>query len=120
VLVRSAPVTIWTARALGLLVAGSGGYGVLAHVRANYAAGPLDFRYETRWASMSAPDRWWTAVSDTVGHSPTLAPGALALAAGCLVLATVGHPTLERSPLPGRQREETGPVPAPSAGGSGR
>jgi len=69
-------------------------YGIYQHVLANYHAGPLDFRYESRWATMSAGSRWWAAISESVGPSPTLAPAVLAQAAACLLFATLGHPAL--------------------------
>ena len=94
VLVRTTRAAIWVARTIGAIVAAAAGYGVIAHLRANYASGPLDFRYETRWASMGRLDRWWAVLSDKVGESPILAPGALVVAAACLCLATLGHPAL--------------------------
>ncbi len=82
--------------ALAVGVAGSTAYGVISHVRANLHAAPLDFRFEKTWSTMGTLDRWWTAFSGGVGPSPSLAPGALAVAAACLVLATLGHPALRR------------------------
>ena len=58
VALRADPVTIWIARGLATVVGGASAYGVITHLRANYAAGPLDFRYETRWATMDSLDRW--------------------------------------------------------------
>ena len=87
-------LAIWIARGLATVVGGASAYGVITHLRANYAAGPLDFRYETRWATMDSLDRWWAVLSDKVGDSPILAPGALVVAAACLVLGTLGHPAL--------------------------
>ena len=60
------------------------------HVEGNYDSGPLDFRYATSWASMSEATRWWKAVSGGVGAAPPIVPGALALVAGLLVVATFG------------------------------
>jgi hypothetical protein len=67
-------------------------FGVYEHIASNYEAGPLDFRYADRWATMSMPARVWAAASGTVGPSPALAPATLALAGACLVLATIGLP----------------------------
>lgn len=84
--------TVRAARAVAVAVVIVAGFGVVEHVKANYDAGPLDRRYATRWETMSAPSRWWTAASGGVGPSPALAPAVLAQAALCLALATVAHP----------------------------
>ncbi len=68
--------------------------GVWEHIRANYEAAPLDRRYGATWESMSALARWWLAARKGVGPSPPLAPGALAQAALCVLLATTRHPAL--------------------------
>ena len=83
----------WAVRAvrvLAVVVMASAAFGIYEHVLANYHAGPLDFRYTERWASMSATSRWWAAISESVGPSPTLAPAVLAQAAVCLLFATLG------------------------------
>jgi hypothetical protein len=81
-------------RVLAVLVLLTAAFGIFEHVLANYHAGPLDFRYESRWPTMSAGSRWWAAFTESVGPSPTLAPGVLAQSALCLVFATLGHPAL--------------------------
>jgi hypothetical protein len=79
-------------RGLALAVVLTSAFGIFEHTLANYDAAPLDFRYTDRWATMSTTSKWWTAASQTVGPSPTLAPGVLAQSALCLLFATVGHP----------------------------
>jgi hypothetical protein len=81
-------------RVLAVLVILTAGLGVFEHVLANYHAAPLDFRYTSKWPTMSASSRWWAAASESVGPSPTLAPGVLAQAALCVLFATLGHPAL--------------------------
>jgi hypothetical protein len=88
------PLTIRAVRILAVVVVVTAAVGVYEHVLANYNAAPLDFRYESKWAAMSAGSRWWAAISESVGPSPTLAPAVLAQAAVCLLLATLGHPAL--------------------------
>ena len=90
--VRPTPAVIRVVRIVAVLVALSAAYGVYEHVLANYHAGPLDFRYSAKWATMSAASRWWTAISETVGPSPALAPLILAWSSLCLFFATIGHP----------------------------
>jgi hypothetical protein len=87
-------------RVLAVAVMLTAGFGIFEHVLANYDAAPLDFRYTDRWATMSAPSRWWAAATEAVGPSPTLAPGVLAQSSLCLLFATLGHPALaEDEPL---------------------
>ena len=81
-------------RVLAVAVVLSAGFGIYEHVLANYHAAPLDFRYTSRWPAMSTASRWWAAASESVGPSPTLAPGVMAQAAVCLLFATLGHPAL--------------------------
>jgi hypothetical protein len=83
---------IRVARFLAVLVIVSAAIGVGAHVVANYDAGELDAEYADLWPSVSTPQRWWLAISKTVGPSPPLAPGALAEAAALVLLATLRHP----------------------------
>ena len=87
--VTQAPVRRWNARWLAGIVVVSGLVGVYEHVAENYRAGPLDYRYTDRWPSMSTGARFWAAMSKTVGPAPVLAPGALCIAALCVVLATL-------------------------------
>ena len=103
---------IRAARALALVVVLAAGVGVVEHVIANYNAAPLDFRYSTRWATMSTRSRWWAAFTESVGPSPTLAPLALAWSALCVMFATADHPALGSAPA-------EAPVPAAAARGAG-
>ena len=91
---RPRPGAVRAVRLLAVLAVLATVYGVYEHVLANYHAGPLDFRYVSTWAAMSAGSRWWAAITESVGPSPTLAPAVMAQAAVCLLLATVGHPAL--------------------------
>jgi hypothetical protein len=84
------------ARVLAVIVILTSVIGVWEHIASNYDAGPLDFRYTNLWDSLPELSRWWLAVSKSVGAAPPLAPGALAQAALAVLLATVGHPALER------------------------
>jgi hypothetical protein len=87
---RPGPRTLRAVRLLAVLVMLSAVLGVYEHVLANYHAGPLDFVYTERWPTMSATSRWWAAITESVGPSPTLAPAVLAQAAACLLFATLG------------------------------
>lgn len=87
---RPRPLAVRAVRVLAVVVVLTSGLGIYEHVAANYHAAPLDFRYESKWATMSAGSRWWAAISESVGPSPTLAPAVLAQAAVCLLLATLG------------------------------
>ncbi len=82
------------AQIVAMIVVVSAAVGVWQHVQANYDAGPLDRRYGQTWEGMSAISRWWLAARKGVGPSPPLAPGALAQAGLCVLLATVRHPAL--------------------------
>ena len=82
------------ARGLAIAALIGAAWGIWAHVESNYDAGELDFRYTDSWASLPEVTRWWLAVSKTVGPSPPLAPGALAQAGLCALLATLRHPSL--------------------------
>jgi hypothetical protein len=85
---------IEVARVLAVIVLVSSVVGVAVHVNANYEAGPLDFRYTAIWPGMSDLERWFLAITDTVGPSPTLAPMASAFMSMALLIATLGHPAL--------------------------
>jgi hypothetical protein len=85
------------ARVLVVVVMFSALVGVWEHVASNYDAGELDFEYAGSWESRSEPARWWLAATKTVGPSPPLAPGALAQASLCVLLATLRHPVLAPS-----------------------
>jgi hypothetical protein len=96
---------VMIARVAAAAVALAALYGVVTHVRANYHAAPLDFRYTDSWAGMSTASRWWTAATGGVGPSPTLAPLILAQSAACLWLATLRHPSQpSRRPGAGQDR----------------
>ena len=82
------------ARGLGALVAALALLGIGEHIYANFDAGGLDQHYAATWDSLSLATRWWLAISKTVGPSPPLAPGALAQAAVCGLLATIRHPAI--------------------------
>ena len=84
------------ARILAGVVMLSAVLGIWAHVESNYDAGPLDFRYTDSWDGLTDASRWWLALTKTVGPSPPLAPGALAQASLCVLLATLRHPALGR------------------------
>ncbi len=88
---RPSPWAVRAVRWLAIVVALTAVFGVARHVMANYDAAPLDVRYTVRWASMSTPSRWWAALTQSVGPSPTLAPLVLAQAAACLWLGTFAH-----------------------------
>ena len=83
---------IRVAQTLAVLVVMSAVLGVGQHVVANYDAGELDAEYGERWSSLPESQRWWLALSKTVGPSPPLAPGALAEAAALMLLAAYHHP----------------------------
>ena len=102
----SSPARVRLGRILVVAVMLSAVLGIWEHVESNYDAGELDFEYESTWASLSEPARWWLAATKTVGPSPPLAPGALAQASLCVLLATLRHPALK----PG------GPAPATAPG----
>ena len=80
--------TRW-ARVLAVAVFAAALLGIWEHTLANYHAGPLDFRYATKWATMSDRTRWWTAFTESVGPSPTLAPLVLAWSSLCVWFATL-------------------------------
>jgi hypothetical protein len=88
------------AQGLAVAVVLSAALGIGAHVYANYDAAPLDRRYTDTWESLSEWTRRWLALTKSVGPAPPLAPGALAQAALCVLLATLHHPALiqERAP----------------------
>lgn len=88
------PRAVHVARLVSSAVAASGAIGVFIHVRANYEAAPLDFRFTDSWRTTAEPIRWLLAATDTVGPSPTLAPAALTFAALALLAATLHHPAL--------------------------
>jgi hypothetical protein len=77
------------ARVLAIIVLCASGYGVVDHTVVNLGSGPLDYRFTDTWDSMSPIRQWWYAFTKTVGPSPTLAPGALGLAAVLLLLASI-------------------------------
>jgi hypothetical protein len=89
----AAPVRL--GRILAVVVMPSAVLGIWEHVESNYDAGELDFEYASSWETLSEPARWWLAASKTVGPSPPLAPGALAQAGLCVLLATLRHPVLK-------------------------
>src|SRR4029453_21118 len=106
------PRVVRTVRALTVLVVVSSAFGMFEHIEANYRAGALDFRYAQRWPMMPATERWWAAVSKSVGPAPSFAPAVLAVAAICLFFATLDHPKLAAgaSSRTGRAFWEIGPL----------
>ena len=88
---------IQVARTLVAVVIVAAVFGIWEHVESNYDAGELDYLYTDTWADLPDSTRWWLALSKTVGPSPPFAPGALAQAALCVLLATVRHPALHPS-----------------------
>jgi hypothetical protein len=92
---RPRRLQVQAARCLAAAVALSGAVGVLVHIRQNYEAAPLDFRYTASWPTTPEPIRWLLAATDTVGPSPSLAPAALAFVALALLFATLRHPALD-------------------------
>jgi hypothetical protein len=86
------------AESLALLVLGASVYGVIDHAVVNYNSGPLDQRFAESWDSLSPTQRWWYAITKTVGPAPTLAPGILGQTAVLLLLASLmPTPTPARS-----------------------
>ena len=96
------------AQALAVAVVASAAVGLGAHVYANYDAAPLDQDYGDTWESLPEATRWWLALTKSVGPSPPLAPGALAQAGLCVLLATVRHPALCKDDGPGTRAVGTG------------
>lgn len=96
VVARPSAGRIRVVRVLALVVLLSALFGIYEHTVANYDAGPLDFRYATKWATMSSGSRWWAAFIESVGPSPALAPLVLAWLSLCVVFATLDHPALAR------------------------
>jgi hypothetical protein len=96
IVVRPRPTTVWTARALCVVVLGIAGLGIVLHVHENIEAAPLDRHYGDIWDSMGVVDQYWAAITGEVGPAPTLAPGALAEISLALLLATVRMPSPER------------------------
>jgi hypothetical protein len=96
------PGRVRLARVIATAVVLSAAAGIWTHVAANYEAAPLDYRYAESWESLSEATRWWLALSKTVGPSPPLAPGALAQAGLCVLVASLRHPALCREPDPGQ------------------
>jgi hypothetical protein len=83
---------VTAARVLALLVLAASIYGVITHVVVNYNSGALDQRYADTWDSLPVLQRWWYAITKTVGPAPTLAPGVLGQTALLLFLATLTGP----------------------------
>lgn len=90
------PRNVRLAQIVAVVVVLSSVLGIWEHVYSNYDAGELDQQYSNSWESLPESSRWWLAVTKSVGPSPVLAPGALAQAAVCVLLATLRHPALRR------------------------
>jgi len=84
------------ARIVAVVTGITAAIGVGVHVWQNYEAAPLDYHFTDTWPATAEPIRWILAATDTVGPVPSLAPSALAFVCVCLLLATLGHPALER------------------------
>lgn len=82
------------AQFIALAAMNAAAVGVGFHVIENYKAGPLDQVYSLVWDAMGEPERWWAAFSKSLGPAPTFAPGALALIALLVLVATQHHPAL--------------------------
>jgi hypothetical protein len=82
------------AQLLAVIVVLTAVVGIWEHIYGNYEAGLLDYRYFSTWETMSRSSRWWLALTKGVGPSPPLAPGALAEAALCVLLATLRSPAV--------------------------
>jgi hypothetical protein len=87
------PSGVRVAQILAVVVVLMAALGIWEHVYANYDAGPLDYRYADTWDGLTEAGRWWLALTKTVGPSPPLAPGALAQAGLCVLLAAWRHPS---------------------------
>ena len=74
----------------------AGVVGIALHINENYGAGPLDQHYSLIWDAMSETQRWWAALSKSLGPAPTFAPAALILLALLVIVATQRHPALAR------------------------
>ena len=98
VAVRPTHGVIGIARVVAVASIGAGLFGVFKHVKANYDAAPLDAVFGSRWEAMSGASRWWHALIESVGPSPSFAPAALALIAVCLLFATMRHPESKTIP----------------------
>lgn len=96
VAIRPTPGRVRLARLIALAVLGLAAFGILEHVLGNHEAGPLDAEHGEGWESLSQVTRWWYAITETVGPSPTFAPAALAQIVLLVLLATVRHPALGR------------------------
>ena len=81
-----------SARAIAVVAAGVGMFGVFEHVKANYDAAPLDAVFGPKWDATSGVSRWWHATIESVGPSPSFAPAALVLIAAVLLVATARLP----------------------------
>jgi len=75
---RPSPRPLVIVRWLAIVVMLASVVGVGLHVIENLDAGPLDRDCAAVWASMSAFEQWWAAITGGVGPAPVLAPGALA------------------------------------------
>lgn len=106
VAIRPTPARLRLARLIALAVLVVAAFGVLEHVLANHDAGPLDAEHGEGWESLSQVTRWWYAITETVGPSPTFAPAALAQVVLLVLLATVRHPALGRVAARGRPAVE--------------
>lgn len=78
------------ARGLAMLVMLTALFGIWEHIQANFDSGELDQRYSAVWDTLPVTQRWWLAMSKSVGPAPPIAPAATAYAAICVIIATIG------------------------------
>lgn len=103
VLGTPSPGRVRLARILAIIVMLSALLGSREHIESNYESGELGQVYGDRWDTLPQSTRWWLAVSKTVGPSPPVAPGALAQAGLCVLLATLRHPSLREGTIEDRK-----------------
>lgn len=72
----------------GLLGLAGGVLGIQQHVAANLALGPVLPETAATWESLGTLHQWWLAASGSVGATPALAPGMVALAGALLLVST--------------------------------
>lgn len=86
--------SIRVVRLIACFAVASGLYGLFVHVKSNYEAAILDYRFTDSWPAMSLVAKLWAAGTGKVGPSPVIAPAVLSQCAISLALATLRHPRL--------------------------
>lgn len=79
-----------TARWVAVLAVIGSGVGMYFHLSSNLEIGPNNPAYRDTWDSMSVISQWWAAATGSVGATPLLAPGMIALAGILLAVSTIG------------------------------